>query len=222
MYSTIVEPFHDRSSRSDSQLIQAALAGVEDAYTEIVRRYKDRLLTSIRSDVSCSESAEDIVQDAFVRAFQKLDSFRSESSLYTWLYRIALNSRRSYTRNRHRTMPLESTLDCSGQTWMMEPRATLEDPLEAWEEREQVLAALARLDDHHRDILVLREFEGCDYQAISEALNVTMGTVRSRLSRARAQLRKELLAYWTSAALRESPTCRGEACCCRQSFSQTA
>lgn len=221
MYSAIVEPLRDRSNQSDSQLIQAALAGVEDAYAEIVRRYEDRLVTSIRSDGSCAESAEDIVQDAFVQAFQNLDSFRSESSLYTWLYRIALNSRRYYKRNRHRTMSLESTLERAGHAWVIEPHVNLGDPVEAWEEREQVRAALARLDDHHRDILVLREFEGCDYQAISKALNVTMGTVRSRLSRARAQLRKELFAYWTSAPLRESRPLRGEAWR-RRHFSLTA
>ncbi len=221
MYSAIAEYSCDRSNLSDSQLIQAALAGVEDAYSEIVRRYKDRLLTSIRSDVNCSESADDIVQDAFVRAFQNLDSFRAESSLYTWLYRIALNSRRYYIRNRHRTRPLETVREHGGETWMMEPRANPEDAVEAWEEREQVQAALARLDDHHRDILLLREFEGCDYQAISEALNVTMGTVRSRLSRARAQLRKELAAYWTSAPCDEAPPFRGETWQRRQ-FSLTA
>ena len=210
MYSALVEHPCKRSSQPDSQLIEAALGGAQDAYSEIVRRYKDRLLSSIRGDVNCSEYAEDIVQDAFVRAFANLHSFRCESSLYTWLYRIALNSRRYYMRNRHRTMPLEPSPDRNGQTWMIELRMNPDDAVEAWEEREQVHAALARLDDHHRDILVLREFEGCDYRAISETLNVTMGTVRSRLSRARAQLRKDLADYWTSAPAHETPSFRGQ------------
>ncbi len=204
MHLNIVEHSADHSSLSDAQLIEAALAGVEDAYSEIMRRHKDRLVTSIRGDVNCSESAEDIVQDAFVRAFSKLHLFRCESSLYTWLYRIALNSRRYYMRNRHRTMQLDAALDRPDFSWVA-PQTTPEDVVEGREEREQVRAALARLEAHHRTILMLREFEGCDYQAISEALDVTLGTVRSRLSRARAQLRKELDAYWTSTEAGEVP-----------------
>lgn len=199
MQPTFASRFVDYSSLADQQLIRAALAGHQDAFSEIMYRYRDRLLNAIRNDSSCAESADDIVQDAFVRAFSALKSFRTESSFYTWLYRIALNSRRYYVRNRHRTMPLETLADHNGMNWI-EPHPTPTDLVEALEECQQVRAALARLDDHHRAILVLREFEGCDYQAIAEALNVTLGTVRSRLSRARAQLRKELTQYWMPAA----------------------
>lgn len=191
------------SELSDAELIQIAKRGVEEAFFELVHRYQDRLLTSMRRDVNCSESADDIVQDAFVRAFKNLDSFRSESSFYTWLYRIALNSRRYYLRNRHRTVSLENCGDPGGKDRLGESWIDSEtdpgDQAEAREECEQVRAALARLDDQNRKILLLREFDGCDYRAISLALNLTLGTVRSRLSRAREQLRRELAAYWKAA-----------------------
>lgn len=183
------------SELPDQHLIDAALGGVEEAYSELVHRYEDRLLTAIRSDPSCCESADDIVQEAFIRAFRKLKSFRSESSFYTWLYRIALNSRRSYLRDRQRMVQVDFAVETEGVRWG-EPLASPVDFVEGREERDQVRAAMARLDDHHRAILVLREFEGFDYLAISKALDVTLGTVRSRLSRARAQLRKELTPYW--------------------------
>jgi RNA polymerase sigma-70 factor (ECF subfamily) len=195
------------TSLSDHELVQAALGGVEEAYAEIVRRHKDRLVSTIRGDISCGDSAEDVVQDAFVRAFAKLESFRGESSLYTWLFRIALNSRRSYIRDRRRAQTFDSTAERYGLDWC-ETASTPSESVESKEECEQVRAALARLDDHHRAILMLREFDGCDYQAISEALKVNLGTVRSRLNRARAQLRKELAGYWTSTPQGESPRFR--------------
>jgi RNA polymerase sigma-70 factor (ECF subfamily) len=195
------------STLSDHELVQAALNGVEEAYAEIVRRNKDRLVSAIRGDVQCGESADDVVQDAFVRAFAKLGSFRGESSLYTWLFRIALNSRRAYIRDRRRAQTFDSTADRYGLEWI-EPQSTPSEFVEGLEECEMVRAALARLDDHHRTILLLREFDGCDYQAISEVLKVNLGTVRSRLNRARAQLRKELAAYWTSTPSGETPRFR--------------
>lgn len=185
----------DLASLSDVEVIDAAMSGVQAAYTELVSRYQERLLAALRGDVSCSESADDIVQEAFVRAFRNLDKFRSESGFYTWLYRIAINSRRYYQRNRHRTIPLSTAWKREEMPWW-EPATVPGDPIEARETGEHVWAALARLDRHHREILLLREFEGHDYQTISETLDLTLGTVRSRLSRARAQLRRELHPYW--------------------------
>ena len=192
------------SQESDSQLIESALAGHQSGYAALVTRYQDRLLTAIRTTVVCSGIAEDIVQDAFVRAFKNLESFRSESGFYTWLYRIALNSRRYYLRNRHRM----TSLDKAHETCLSSRHASCLDhadgPLECLEraeDREAVKLAMNRLDEHHREILWLREFEGFDYRRIAEVLHLTMGTVRSRISRARAQLRQELSVYWTASRI---------------------
>jgi len=188
------------SQESDSQLIALAIDGHQNAYAALVTRYQDRLLAAIRTTVVCSGIADDIVQDAFVRAFKHLESFRSECGFYTWLYRIALNSRRYYLRNHHRM----TTLDRTHENSLPSRHASCRDdpgPLECLERAEDCEAvhlAMNRLDEHHREILRLREFEGFEYRRIAEVLHLTMGTVRSRISRARDQLRQELSGYWTA------------------------
>ncbi len=186
---------------SDSYLIAAALAGNQASYTKLVDRYQGRLTSAIRTKVACSGIADDIVQDAFVRAFNNLHSFRSDSGFYTWLYRIALNSRRYYMKNRHRISSLDETYETCQPAGRSSCVDAVEGPLACLERTEDCHAvnlAMQRLDTHHREILRLREFEGFDYRRIAEALHLTMGTVRSRISRARMQLRKELAAYWSA------------------------
>lgn len=188
-------------SDSDSHLITSALAGNQAAYARLVDRYQGRLTSAIRSKVTCSGLADDIVQDAFVRAFNSLHSFRSDSSFYTWLYRIAINCRRYYTKNRHRITSLDETHETCRPLGRSSCLDAVEGPLACLERREDCEAvnlAMQRLEVHHREILRLREFEGFDYRGIAEALHLTMGTVRSRISRARAQLRKELTNYWSA------------------------
>ncbi len=148
----------------------------------------------MRHNVGCPVLAEDIVQDAFIKAFIHLDSFRSKSNFYTWLYRIALNSRRNYIRNSGRTVSLDLIGEKVPQV-RSERRDSPADVIERNEERKEVRKALTRLDERHRIILLLREFDGFDYQTIADVLHVSMGTVRSRLSRARAQLKRELSLY---------------------------
>jgi RNA polymerase sigma-70 factor (ECF subfamily) len=199
MQSTACPTTIDETVDSDRDLIDSALSGDQRGYEQLLRRYQDRLYTAMWGNVGCPVLAEDIVQEAFVRAFLHLDSFRSESNFYTWLYRIALNSRRKYFRNKVRTIPLD-LFDENAQRAGSEKRDSPSALIERREDREEVLEALNRLDEGHRTILVLREFDGFDYQTIAEVLNVKMGTVRSRLSRAREQLRRELSIYQTGAA----------------------
>ncbi len=186
----------------DSQLIASALAGDQASYTKLVDRYQGRLTSAIRTKVACAGIADDIVQDAFVRAFNSLHSFRSDSGFYTWLYRIALNCRRYYIKNRHRVNSLDETHETCQHTGRSSCNNTIEGPMVCLERKEDCYAvnlAMQRLDTQHREILRLREFEGFDYRRIAEALHLTMGTVRSRISRARGQLRKELASYWSAA-----------------------
>jgi RNA polymerase sigma-70 factor (ECF subfamily) len=189
---------------ADRDLIEAAQSGDRNGFEQLVYRYQDRLFVSIRNSVDCPIMAEDIVQEAFLRAFQYLDSFKLESEFYTWLYRIALNSRFTYFRRLKKTLSLDSVEDESipnrRQSWESPSRRVERD-----EQQHQVRNALARLEDHHRSILMLREFEEFDYQKIATILDVKIGTVRSRLARARARLRGELAAYETGRNIAESP-----------------
>ena len=180
-----------RSVNDEGRLIAQTLDGDASAFDQLVRRYQDRLFTSFVHVTGCHAEAEDVVQEAFIQAYLNLKQFRGQSGFYTWLYRIAFN--RAITRKRQ-ARPTIST-DQVGTAPLWDRATQTETPgqrLERLELADQVSTALGRISEEHRTILVLRELEGFDYQAIAEMLQISLGTVRSRLSRARAILRQHL------------------------------
>jgi RNA polymerase sigma-70 factor, ECF subfamily len=175
----------------DGQLIDEALSGDPSAFGRLVQKYQDRLYNSLCHVLGSPDDARDVTQDAFVQAFVKLDTFRRASEFYTWLYRIGFNLAMSHARRRRPTASLDQAREAFGA----EPTDGQPLPTEHLAQRERVElvhAALGELGDDSRQILVLRELEGCSYDEIAEILNVPPGTVRSRLFRARAQLRDQL------------------------------
>ena len=175
----------------DAQLIDATLAGDSVAFGELVRRYQDRLYNTIVHVTGSAEDARDVCQEAFVQAFVKLESFKRNAAFFTWLYRIAFNMSVSHRRRQRPTLSVDAARETTG----LEPidgGAAPGDRLEQQERVDQVRCALAALSEEHRAILVLREMEGCDYDTISQMLDLPIGTVRSRLHRARLQLRDQL------------------------------
>ncbi|MGA2796633.1 MAG: sigma-70 family RNA polymerase sigma factor [Thermoguttaceae bacterium] len=175
----------------DASLIAETLAGQTAAFGKLVEKYQDRLFNTLTHLAGNAEDARDIVQEAFVQAFIKLDSFRGSSAFYTWLYRIAFNISAGWRRKRRPMASIERNREQMG----MEPMDDCLGPVEQLESQErcrQVRHALGQLSDEHRKILVLREIEGCGYETIAEILDLPVGTVRSRLHRARMQLREEL------------------------------
>jgi RNA polymerase sigma-70 factor (ECF subfamily) len=177
----------------DTQLIDEALAGATSAFGQLVLKYQDRLYNTVAHVVGSVDEAQDVVQDAFVQAFLKLESFERESAFYTWLYRIAFNLAVSRRRRQRPTASVDQEKEISGE----EPRSRDPGPTEGLDRQEragQVQAALATLSEEHRSILVLREIDGCCYETIAEILDLPVGTVRSRLHRARMQLRDQLKA----------------------------
>jgi RNA polymerase sigma-70 factor (ECF subfamily) len=177
---------------ADGECIARCLAGDPSAFAVLVERYQTRLYGALVHLTGSPENAADAAQDTFVQAYTKLDTFRQDSQFYTWLYRIAFNLAMS---GRRRRRPITGTSDDAAQ---LAAAATDHSPApdEQMMTRERVglvQQAIAALADDHRTIVVLREIEGCDYQQISDILDIPVGTVRSRLFRARAQL-KELLA----------------------------
>jgi RNA polymerase sigma-70 factor (ECF subfamily) len=175
----------------DTLLIEAILAGDTAAFGQLVVHYQDRLYNALVRVLGSAEDARDVVQDAFVQAFVKLDSFRGSSAFYTWLYRIAFNLAMSHHRRQHPT----TSLDCVKTDCGREPAdggPVPEVQMARRERAELVHAALAELSAEHRQILVLRELEGCRYDQIADILQLPVGTVRSRLFRARLQLRDQL------------------------------
>lgn len=176
---------------SDASFIAAALAGDSAAFGQLVGLYQDRLYNALVRVLGSPEDARDLTQDAFVQAFRKLDSFRGQSAFYTWLYRIAFNLAMSHARRARKMVSLE----CVQRDWGGEPQDGHAAPDTAVQQRELVAlvqAGLAELSIDFRQILVLREIEGCSYEQIAEILEMPIGTVRSRLFRARLQLRDHL------------------------------
>jgi len=177
----------------DRQLVRAACRGDTEAFGFLVRRHQERLCTSLLHICGTPDEAEDVAQEAFVQSYVKLSSFAGDSAFYTWLYRIAINTAISRRRRQRETASVEHTRERFG----LEPHDKTEpadERLLRQERAVQVQKALGCLSDEHRTILVLREVEGCDYDEISRILDLPVGTVRSRLHRARLQLRDQLIA----------------------------
>ena len=180
--------------RTDALLVQATLAGNRQAFGDLVERYQDRLFNTLTRVLGSPDDASEVLQDAFVQAYTKLESFRGSSQFYTWMYRVALNLACSHRRKNKRRRA-EQSVDQIRELSGAEPvDHTLQPEQMALrvEQAELVQAALLEISEEHRDILVLREMEDCSYEAIAEILDLPVGTVRSRLFRARLQLKEKL------------------------------
>ena len=179
--------------RDDAQLITDTLAGDTEAFGQLVHRYQSRLFNTLFQITRNREEAEDVMQEAFVQAFVKLDSFQGNSAFYTWLYRIAFNLSISRKRKKKPEASVDQQREISGS----EPVDAGELPADRLlrEERAaQLHQAMTALHDEHRAVLTLREMEGFCYETIGEILDLPAGTVRSRLHRARMQLHSQLIA----------------------------
>ena len=177
--------------KDDALLIDETLAGQSVAFGQLVTKYQDRLYNSVVHVVGSKEDARDVVQDAFVQAFIKLDTFKRTSAFYTWLYRIAFNVAISHRRKQRPTVSLDAVREMTGGE-PCDGGDTPEQYMEQQDRAAQVQTALSRLSVEHRGVLVLREIDGCPYETIAEVLDVPVGTVRSRLHRARMHMREEL------------------------------
>ena len=182
----------------DAQLIAQALAGQTAAFGQLVQRYQERLFNTLVHVVGNAEDAKDTVQEAFVQAFLKLESFQGASAFYTWLYRIAFNAAITHRRRRGAMRSAEQNAAAAGllrNSSEAGRQNAADGPSERMEREErcrQVRQAISQLPEEHRVVLVLREMDGCCYETIAEILDLPVGTVRSRLHRARMQLREQL------------------------------
>jgi RNA polymerase sigma-70 factor (ECF subfamily) len=175
---------------NDEELIDEALAGDSAAFGRLVLKYQDRLYHAMTRILGSAADAEDVVQDSFVQAFLKLETFRRSALFYTWLYRIASNTACSLARRRRPARSVDHMREAA-----IEPADPGESPsgrLERAERAAQLETALGKLPQDYREVLVLREIEGFDYETLAQMLDVPIGTVRSRLFRARLQLREHL------------------------------
>lgn len=193
----------------DRRLIAECLDGRRESFGVLVTRYQTRLYNAAIRLVDTPEDAADVVQEAFLNAFQSLRSFKGDAEFFTWLYRIAFNSAISLKRKKKAAVSLDAA---QNGEYRGEPRGTsggrsgrgVREPvdgseyvkpgaaLERTEEEGLLHAALIRLSAEHRDVLVMKDMDGLKYEEIADVIGVPIGTIRSRLHRARLELRELL------------------------------
>lgn len=181
-------------SDQDEPLVEACRSGHPQAFGELVRRYQDRLYPTLLRLTGSPEDAQDLLQDSFLRAYQKLDHFQGGSSFYTWLYRLSVNLALSGRRRRKGKVAVRwSDLGPDGPGEPADDASNAPTlPLEIAEREAIIQQALDTLSPEHRAVVVLKEFDGLRYEDVAEALEIPIGTVRSRLHRARLELREKL------------------------------
>jgi RNA polymerase sigma-70 factor (ECF subfamily) len=182
----------DLQELDDNALVTAYLNGTGFAFDVLVERYQTRLLNFVYRTVGDRERAEDLVQEVFIRVHRHLARFDRSKKFSTWIYTIASNLAKNELRNRARNplvyfQSMTSTWEDEDRPLEFEdPAARPDDAFERRHLRELVDAAVRRLPAHHRQVFVLRELEGRSYEEIAEMTACNLGTVKSRLNRARS------------------------------------
>ena len=175
---------------SDLSLVQRVQRGDKGAFDVLVLKYQHKVVKLVMRYVRNPAEAEDIAQDAFIKAYRALPQFRGDSAFYTWLYRIAINTAKNAVVARDRN-PVDFDLDMTNndESYEMQGRLKDSETPEALvltdEIRTTVNAAIANLPDDLRTAIVLRELEGLSYEEIAATMDCPVGTVRSRIFRAR-------------------------------------
>lgn len=191
--SALIDPASESDpGEDDARLIELSRCGDSAAFGQLVSRYQDRLYTMVMRLLNNVEDTQDVVQEAFLQAFQNLSAFKGDSQFYTWLYRIAMNAAVSQHRKRAALLLLLHSEQLAANK--VDP-SDVSQPGHRIEQSERVQAvreALGLISLEHRAVLVMKDMEGMKYEEISEVLGVPIGTIRSRLHRARLELRSLL------------------------------
>ena len=189
-------------SLDDDTLIQGCKRGDSESLERIIVKYQDRVYNTILKICGNRDDAAELTQETFVKVIERINSFKGQSAFYTWLFRVAVNLTYNYCKRRVKlpTYSLENMTGFGFDESRAELKAFLRDesamdPSVIAQKREVcqiAMAALSELDEDHRVVLVLRDIEGMAYNEIAEILQVELGTVKSRLSRARSNLKSIL------------------------------
>jgi RNA polymerase sigma-70 factor (ECF subfamily) len=181
---------------TDQELVKRVQAGDKKAFDVLVRKYQHKLVKLITRYVHDPVEALDVAQEAFIKAFRALPNFRGESSFYTWLYRIGINTAKNHLVAQGRRPP-ESDIDAQdAEQYEFESRLKDQDTPEGIVERDEVertiFDAIEALPEDLRTAITLREIDGLSYEEIAQTMDCPVGTVRSRIFRARDAIDKRL------------------------------
>jgi len=184
------------SKDTDQQLVDRVLKGDKQAFNWLVLRYQHRVGSLIARFVKDPQEVEDVSQEAFIKAYKALSLFRGDSAFYTWLYRIAVNTAKNHLVAKGRRPPaVDVDVDESENNDLAMPLRELESPEDslATEKLKQAITeAIEELPEELKTAFTLREFSGLSYEDITEVMNCPVGTVRSRIFRAREAIDKRI------------------------------
>ena len=197
----VASPERQHEADSDAEIVRTVQAGDVAAFDQLILKYRGRLYGVVYNMTSNREDAADLTQDAFIKAFQSINRFQGQSSFFTWLYRIAINSTLTHLRkNRLRTFfSLEKVDEEDRQSAEVIEALTDNSGAErdtyVRELQEKLNEAMQKLSIKHRTVVPLFEIDGLSHQEIAEVMNCSVGTVRSRLHYAKQLLQSELQPY---------------------------
>ncbi len=180
----------------DAELVKRVQAGDTGAFDVLVQKYQHKVINLVGRFVSDKAECQDIAQDAFIKAFRAIGKFRGDSQFYTWLYRIAANTAKNHLASRARKSPsysvdVDDAEHYEGESGLKE-YANPENLLLTDEIRATIFAAIEKLPEDLRSAITLREIDGLSYEEIADVMDCPIGTVRSRIFRARDVIDKEL------------------------------
>ena len=185
---------------NEMELVRRAQKGDLEAYDELIKRYQERIYATVYHMTSNHEDANDLAQDAFIKAFQALKSFKGGSSFYTWIYRIAVNKTINFLKQRKNRLHMSlNDVDFNAEN-NPDLVALISDKTPRREAglkelSEKLNEALLKLSEQHRLVMVLHDVQGQSHEEIAEIMNCNIGTVRSRLFYARQQMQAWLTDY---------------------------
>lgn len=188
-------------SAEEALFVLRLQANEDTAYDELVRTYNASIFHVAYRMLGDGGEAADVVQDIFLKVFRNISGFKGEAALKTWIFKIAFSeifNRLRWWKRRHRfsTVSLDDDHNGNGSGYhITDSRPTPEEALESKEQENAIQKALSALSSDHRSIIVLRDIEGFSYNEIAEVLGVSIGTVKSRIARARADLKRSLMRY---------------------------
>tara|TARA_B100002052_G_scaffold248056_1_gene234706 strand:+ start:506 stop:1114 length:609 start_codon:yes stop_codon:yes gene_type:complete len=181
----------------DLVLFKRAKSGDYQAFDLLVLKYQSRLISAAFKFVKDVQIAEDIVQDSFIKAFNALESFREDSSFYTWIYRITVNTSKNFLVSKKRKSELLNSDLSEEASYEVEPVETYspEDLLQATQLKKVITETIDQLGEDTRTALTLRELDGLSYEQIADVVNCPVGTVRSRIFRGREVIDEAISQY---------------------------
>jgi len=201
MEATAPMPVSSQSGVDEGVLLAQSREGDTSAFAELVRRYEGKIFRLAQHITQNREDAEDVLQETFMKAYEHLDQFKGDSKFYTWIVRIAVNQALMKLRRRKtdRSVSLDEQIDTGEDTIVREIAAWDEDPEQQFsrEELGSILdRAIQSLDPPYRSVFVLRDIDELSTEETAEALGLSVPAVKSRLLRARLQLREKLTRFF--------------------------